>query len=460
MEIIAKINTLINEIVWGLPAMICIAGAGIYLTIGTGFIQIRKFPYAIAQIFGRLFDRKEAGKGSISPFQAVCTALAGTIGTGSIAGVAGAIAIGGPGAVFWMWCSAFLGMCTKFSEATLAVFYRSRGTDGELAGGPMYNIRNGLSHRWIWLAYLYCIFGVLAVAGTGNATQVNTIVTAVNTAIGGMSESAAINGSILNLGMGILIAVLVAAVLLGGVQRIGRVTEKLIPFMALFYIFMAHGVVAFNINDVPDAFKSIVSGAFNPQAATGGAVGSVFLCMRKGVSRGIFTNEAGLGTGSIAHACADTDDPVRQGMFGIFEVFCTIIICTLTALVTLCGNEHIPYGEPAGAELAISGFVSLYGNRASVFTAAALCCFAFSTVIGWGLYGARFMEFLFGSRTVKPFFVIYSIVAVIGAVMDMGIVWDISDTFNGLMVIPNLVSLLLLSGTVFRLTGEKFGRKR
>ena len=460
MEIIAKINTLINEIVWGLPAMVCIAGEGIYLTIGTGFIQVRKFPYAIAQIFGRLFDRKEAGKGSISPFQAVCTALAGTIGTGSIAGVAGAIAIGGPGAVFWMWCSAFLGMCTKFSEATLAVFYRSRGTDGELAGGPMYNIRNGLSHRWIWLAYLYCIFGVLAVAGTGNATQVNTIVTAVNTAIGGMSESAAINGNILNLGMGILIAVLVTAVLLGGVQRIGRVTEKLIPFMALFYIFMALGVVAFNINDVPEAFKSIVSGAFNPQAATGGTVGSVFLCMRKGVSRGVFTNEAGLGTGSIAHACADTDDPVRQGMFGIFEVFCTIIICTLTALVTLCGNEYIQYGKPAGAELTISGFVSLYGNRVSVFTAAALCCFAFSTVIGWGLYGARFMEFLFGSRTVKPFFVIYSIVAVIGAVMDMEIVWDISDTFNGLMVIPNLVSLLLLSGTVFRLTGEKFGRKR
>ena len=460
MEIIAKINTLINEIVWGLPAMVCIAGEGIYLTIGTGFIQIRKFPYAIAQIFGRLFDRKEAGKGSISPFQAVCTALAGTIGTGSIAGVAGAIAIGGPGAVFWMCCSAFLGMCTKFSEATLAVFYRSRGTDGELAGGPMYNIRNGLSHRWIWLAYLYCIFGVLAVAGTGNATQVNTIVTAVNTAIGGMSESAAINGNILNLGMGILIAVLVTAVLLGGVQRIGRVTEKLIPFMALFYIFMALGVVAFNINDVPEAFKSIVSGAFNPQAATGGTVGSVFLCMRKGVSRGVFTNEAGLGTGSIAHACADTDDPVRQGMFGIFEVFCTIIICTLTALVTLCGNEYIQYGKPAGAELTISGFVSLYGNRVSVFTAAALCYFAFSTVIGWGLYGARFMEFLFGSRTVKPFFVIYSIVAVIGAVMDMEIVWDISDTFNGLMVIPNLVSLLLLSGTVFRLTGEKFGRKR
>ena len=460
MEIIAKINTLINEIVWGLPAMICIVGAGIYLTIGTGVIQVRKFPYAIAQTCGRFFDRQKAGKGSISPFQAVCTALAGTIGTGSIAGVAGAIAIGGPGAVFWMWCSAFLGMCTKFSEVTLAVFYRSRGADGELAGGPMYNIRNGLSHRWRWLAYLYCIFGVLAVAGTGNATQVNTIVTAVNTAIGGMSDSAAINVGILNLALGILIAALVAAVLLGGVQRIGRVTEKLIPFMALFYIFMALGVVAFNINDVPDAFKSIVLGAFNPEAATGGAVGSVFLCMRKGVSRGIFTNEAGLGTGSIAHACADTDDPVRQGMFGIFEVFCTIIICTLTALVTLCGNEYIQYGKPAGAELTISGFVSLYGNRASVFTAAALCCFAFSTVIGWGLYGARFMEFLFGSRTVRPFFVIYSIVAVLGAVMDMGIVWDISDTFNGLMVIPNLVSLLLLSETVFRLTGEKFGRKR
>ena len=283
MKIVTEINTLVNEIVWGLPAMICIVGAGIYLTIGTGFIQIRKFPYAIAQIFGRLFDRQKAGKGAISPFQAVCTALAGTIGTGSIAGVAGAIAIGGPGAVFWMWCSAFLGMCTKFAEVSLAVFYRSRGTGGELVGGPMYNIRNGLSHRWIWLAYLYCAFGVLAVAGTGNATQVNTIVTAVNTAIDGISYSAESGHSLLNLALGILIAILVAVVLLGGVQRIGRVTEKLIPFMALFYIFMALGVVVFNIDSVPDAFESIISGAFNPQAATGGAVGSVFLCMRKGV---------------------------------------------------------------------------------------------------------------------------------------------------------------------------------
>ena len=460
MEIVAEINAVINEFVWGLPAMICIIAAGVYLTIGTGFIQVRKLPYAIAQIFGRLFDRKEAGKGSVSPFQAVCTALAGTIGTGSIAGVAGAIAIGGPGAVFWMWCSAFLGMCTKFAEVSLAVFYRSRGADGELVGGPMYNIRNGLSRKWIWLAYLYCAFGVPAVAGTGNATQVNTIVTAVNMAIDGISVSADNNHSLLNLALGILIAILVAVVLLGGVQRIGRVTEKLIPFMTLFYILMALGVVVFNINYVPDAFKSIISGAFNPEAATGGAVGSVFLCMRKGVSRGIFTNEAGLGTGSIAHACADTDDPVKQGMFGIFEVFCTIIICTLTALVTLCGNEYIQYGKPAGAELTISGFVSLYGNWASIFTAAALCCFAFSTVIGWGLYGSRFMEFLFGSRTVRPFSIVYSLVAVLGAVMDMGIVWDISDTFNGLMVIPNLISLLLLSGTVFRLTGEKFGRKR
>ena len=268
----------------------------------------------------------------------------------------------------------------------------------------MYNIRNGLSRRWIWLAYLYCAFGVLAVAGTGNATQVNTIVTAVNTAIDGISYSAESGHSLLNLALGILIAILVAVVLLGGVQRIGRVTEKLIPFMALFYIFMALGVVVFNIDGVPDAFESIISGAFNPQAATGGAVGSVFLCMRKGVSRGIFTNEAGLGTGSIAHACADTDDPVGQGMFGIFEVFCTIIICTLTALVTLCGNEYIQYGKLAGAELTISGFVSLYGNWASIFTAAALCCFAFSTVIGWGLYGSRFMEFLFGSTNRKTVF--------------------------------------------------------
>lgn len=458
MRIITGINAAINELVWGVPAMACIVVAGLYLTVGTGFIQVRKFPCAISQTLGRAFNKSQVGKGAIPPFQAVCTALAGTIGTGSIAGVAGAIAIGGPGAVFWMWCSAFLGMCTKFAEVSLAVFYRERSADGELVGGPMYNIRNGLSQRWQWLAYMYSVSGVLAVAGTGNATQVNTIVTAVDTAAEGLSYGVDMDSGILNLVLGITIALLVAMVLLGGVQRIGRVTEKLIPFMALFYIAMALGVVVFNISAVPQAFKSIISGAFNPEAATGGAVGSVFLCMRKGVSRGIFTNEAGLGTGSIAHACADTDDPAGQGMFGIFEVFCTIVICTLTALVTLCTGTDINYGAAAGAELTISGFVSVYGSWASVFTAVALCCFAFSTVIGWGLYGARFMEFIFGSRSVKPFFVVYSMIAVLGAVMDMGIVWDISDTFNGLMVIPNLISLMLLSGTVFRLTDRRFGR--
>lgn len=456
MDIITDINSAVNEFIWGIPAMSCIVGIGICLTIKTRFIQVRKFKHAISLALGRFFKKEGVGEGAISPFQAVCTALAGTIGTGSVAGVAGAIALGGPGAVFWMWCSAFFGMCTKFAEVTLAVFYRSTSSTGEYVGGPMYNIQNGLAHKWIWLAYLYSAFGVLAVAGTGNAAQINTIVTAIDTAISGIWQCQPGDYGKINLIIGIISALLAAVVLLGGVQRIGGVTEKLVPFMAIFYIAMALGVVIVNIGRVPGVFAVIISGAFNPEAATGGIVGSVFLCMKKGVSRGIFTNEAGLGTGSIAHACADTDNPVKQGMFGIFEVFCTIIICTLTAFVILCSGVNVQYGCSQGAELTISGFTSVYGNSAAVFTAAVLCFFAFSTVIGWGLYGVRFVEFIFGSGSIKPFLILYSLTAAAGAVMEPALVWDISDTFNGLMVIPNLISLVLLSDTVLKLTTGRY----
>ena len=460
LNAIETINTAVNNFIWGVPAMVCIIGVGLYLSIRTGFLQIRKFPYAIRTTIGRMFRKKDASDGAITPFQAVCTALAATVGTGNIAGVAGALAIGGPGAVFWMWVSALLGMCTKFSEVTLAVQFRETNADGELVGGPMYYIKNGLPKCWHWLAYLFAAFGVLTVFGTGNATQVNTITTAINSALTnyGLLKPDQISTS--NLIIGIVITIMIAMILLGGIKRIGQVTEKLVPFMALLYIVLALGVILLNLNVVPSVFASIIEGAFHPSAVTGGIVGSLFLSMKKGVSRGIFSNEAGLGTGSIAHACADTRKPVKQGMFGIFEVFTdTILICTLTALVILCSQVSIPYGQAAGAELTIQGFTATYGNWVSIFTAVAMCCFAFSTILGWGLYGARCIEFLFSSKVTKPFMVVYSLVAILGATADLGLMWNIAETFNGLMAIPNLIALFLLSGTVVKLTKAYFAQE-
>ncbi len=458
-ELIESINNAVNNFVWGLPAMVCIIGVGLYLTIRTRCIQVRKFGYAMKSTLGKIFDRKEAKDGSMSPFQAVCTALAGTVGTGNIAGVAGAIAIGGPGAVFWMWCSAFLGMCTKFAEVTLAVHFREKNAEGDYVGGPMYYIKNGLGHNWQFLAVLYSLFGVLTVFGTGNATQVNTIVTSINAALTSFNVIDEASGTI-NLILGIVICILVAMVLLGGIKRIGRVTERLVPFMAVLYIILALGVVISHAQNIVPVFGSIFSGAFSPRAVTGGVIGSMFTSMKRGVSRGIFSNEAGLGTGSIAHACADTDDAVRQGMFGIFEVFTdTIVICTLTALVILCSGVGVTYGAAAGAELTISGFTATYGSWVSIFTTVAMSCFAFSTIIGWGLYGSRCIEFVFGSKTIKGFMVVYSLVSILGATVKLDLIWGIADTFNGLMAIPNLIALFLLSGTVVKLVKEALEKK-
>ena len=458
LSTIESINSAVNNFIWGVPAMICIIGVGLYLTLRTHFLQIRKFPYAIKTTIGRMFRKKDASDGSLTPFQAVCTALAATVGTGNISGVAGAIAIGGPGAVFWMWISAILGMCTKFAEVTLAVRFRETNAQGDLVGGPMYYIKNGLKKHWHWLAYLFSAFGVLTVFGTGNATQVNTITTAIDSALTNFHLISDQSVGSLNLVIGIVITILVGLILLGGIKRIGSVTEKLVPFMALFYILLALGVVLINFRNIPHVFYSIVYGAFCPRAVTGGVVGSFFLSMKKGVSRGIFSNEAGLGTGSIAHACADTRKPVKQGLFGIFEVFAdTIVICTLTALVILCSGTPVTYGKAAGAELTISGFTSVYGSWISVFTAVAMCCFAFSTIIGWGLYGARCIEFLFSSeKIVKPFMVVYSLVAILGATVELGLLWSIAETFNGLMAIPNLIAVFLLSGTVVKMVKEYF----
>ena len=417
LSTIESVNNVVNNFIWGVPAMICIIGVGLLLSVRTGFIQIRKFPYAMKVTIGRMLRKKDATDGAMTPFQAVCTALAATVGTGNIAGVAGAIAI----------------------------------------GGPMYYIKNGLNKNWHWLAYLFAAFGVLTVFGTGNATQVNTITTAIDSALFNYGVIGVDAAKTVNLVIGIVLAVLIALILLGGIKRIGQVTEKLVPFMAVIYVLLAAGVVLLNLKNIPHVFVSIFEGAFTPTSVTGGAVGSFFISMKKGVSRGIFSNEAGLGTGSIAHACADTKKPVKQGFFGIFEVFIdTIVICTLTALVILCSGVPIGYGEAAGAELTILGFTSTYGSWVSIFTAVAMCCFAFSTIIGWGLYGTRCIEFLFGTKINKPFMVLYSLVAIVGATMDLGLMWNIAETFNGLMAIPNLIAVFLLSGVVVKHVKEYF----
>ncbi len=456
--VVAKVNGFINNIVWGWPAMILILGVGLYLTLASKGLQFRRFGISMKETLGKIFDKKKAGEGSITPFQAVCTALAATVGTGNVAGVAGAIALGGPGAVFWMWISALLGMCTKYAEVVLAVRYRERNDKGEWVGGPMYYITNGLGKNWKWLAVLFALFGMLASFGIGNATQVSSIKDSINEAITGFGGSPSV---VLNWILGILLALIVMVVHIGGLKRVASVTEKLVPFMAILYIILGLGVIAMNIGRIPAAFAAIFEGAFSPRAVTGGIVGSMLISMRRGISRGIFSNEAGLGSAPIAHASADVDHPVRQGMYGIFEVFAdTIIICSLTALVVLCGvgAEGIAFGQPAGAALTIKGFTNSYGNWVTVFTAIAICCFAFSTIIGWGLYGSRCTEYLFGRKAIKPYLVLFSLMSILGATQNLGLLWDIADTLNGLMAIPNLVAVILLAPVVFKLAKEFFSK--
>ena len=462
IDTIARINGTLNGIVWGLPATVLIFGVGLYLSIRTGFLQFTKFGTVWKNTIGKIFHRTtEAGHGAVTPFQAVCTALAATVGTGNIAGVAGAIAIGGPGAVFWMWISALLGMVTKYSEVTLAVHYRQKNKHGDWVGGPMYYIENGLGKKWKILGIIFSIFGIFAVFGTGNATQVNTIVASIDAALISFGAMEASSTATLNLILCIVITVLVGLILLGGIKRIGHVAERMVPLMALLYIVLGLGVIIVHIDNLPTAFSSIVKGAFNPTAVTGGVVGAAFVAVQKGVARGIFSNEAGLGTASIAHAGAEVNDPVQQGLFGVFEVFVdTIIICTFTALVILCSGVPITYGAAAGAELTISGFTSTYGNWITIFTAVAMCCFAFTTILGWGLYGARCSEYLFGEKVIKPFMVIYSLVAIIGATVKLDLLWSIAETFNGMMAIPNLIAVALLSPVVIRLTKEYFTRPK
>ena len=450
-EILEKINAL----VWGIPALLGILGIGLYLSIRTHFAQLRLFPRALRSFWQTLKGKGQADEG-VSPFQALCTALAATVGTGNLAGVAGAIAIGGPGAIFWMWISAILGMVTKFAEATLSVRFRERNSDGEFVGGPMYMIRNGMGKRWHWLAVSYCFFGVIAAFGVGNATQVNTVIGGVNEAIAAMGGRESTTGNLL---MGIGLAILICGILLGGMKKIGLVAEKAVPLASVCYLLLGLGVLIARAQELPNAFLSIITGAFTPRAATGGAVGSMFTGLRIGVSRGVFTNEAGMGTAGIAHAAARVKHPCQQGLMGIMEVFLdTIVICTMTALVILVSNVPIPYGEDVGVALTTQAFSQVYGGWVSILIAAALCCFAIATVLGWGLYGARCAQFLFGDGVWKKFVLLQGGAVILGAVLKTGTVWLLSETVNGLMAIPNLIALGCLAPELRKLT-RQFCRK-
>ena len=443
---------------------------GLYLTIRCGGVQFSKFGHAMKNTVGKIFDRKEAGEGAVTPFQAVTTALAATVGTGNIAGVAGAIAIGGPGAVFWMWISALFGMVTKYAEVVLAIRYRERNAAGDWVGGPMYYIRNGLGKGFGWLASLFCVLGALAAFGIGNMTQVNTIATSVNTAIDSFGGSTAAytvqflgqTVPVSSLMIGAVVAMIVGMVLFGGIKRIGAVAETMVPVMAAIYIVASLIVVGCNIGELGNVFAMIFKGAFNADAALGGAFGiTIMTTIQKGVGRGVFSNEAGLGSAPMAHAASSESDPVKQGLYGIFEVFMdTIVICTLTAMTLLCGaGDQIVWGQSAGAELISAAFSSIFGAQVgSVLVAVGITLFALSTILSWSLYGTRCFEYLTGGRGVKAYQVLFVCVVVIGATLKLDLVWNIADTLNGFMAVPNLVALLGLSGVVIKLTKEHFSK--
>ncbi len=463
-EIISHFNSNLNGLVWGLPMMALIIGTGLYFSIRTGFPQLRKFGYAMKNTIGKAFSYgKIKDKGAVSPFQAVTTALAGTMGTGNIAGVAGAIALGGPGAIFWMWVSAFFGMTTKYAEIILAVKFRKRNSEGDWVGGPMYYITGGLGKGFKWLAVLFSIFGAVAALGIGNMVQVNTAANALVTLFHEFRAGAVIPGGAtdmtLRLAVGLLVSVIAALVLLGGIKRIGSVTEKIIPAISILYIIGAVFIIFLNIGKIASVLESIVVGAFAPDAVLGGAFGvGIIQSMRYGIGRGVFSNEAGLGSSPIAHAATSETDPVKQGLFGIFEVFAdTIVVCTLTALVILMSGVTVSFGHAAGAELTISAFATAFGGKtAGVFIAIETSFFAISTILSWSLYGCRCAEYLFGTRAISTYKVVYIVFIVIGAGLQMGLAWEIADTLNGLMAIPNLIAILALSGYVFKATKEHF----
>ena len=445
----------INGFVWGVPALLLILGVGIYLSIQTGFVQFRLFPTALRDFWASIRDRNKCG--GVSSYRALCTALAATVGTGNIAGVAGAIAIGGPGAIFWMWVCALLGMMIKFAEATLSVSYRRKNAKGELVGGPMHMIRQSMP-KGKWLAAVYCFFGVVASFGVGNGTQINAVIGGFHS----VSEFFHIGvGLEIDIAIGILVAVLILITMLGGANRIGAAAERLIPFAAVAYVLMCLIVIIGRRQNIPRAFGMIFQGVLCPDAVSGGMIGSVFIALRVGTSRGVFTNEAGLGTAGIAHAAADVQHPVEQGLMGIMEVFIdTIVICTMTALVILCSDVPIPYGTDMGITLTTQAFSTVFGPWISIPITAALCCFAIATILGWGLYGIRCAQFLFGENAWKSFVFVQAIMAIVSAVMRTETVWMLAETVNGLMAIPNLIVLAYLAPQLKKSVQQYISPKR
>ena len=444
-----EILKFVNRAVWGIPALVMILGVGCYLSLQTSFVQIRMFPKALKSFVSRFLKRESTD--GVSPYQALCTALAATVGTGNIAGVAGAIAIGGPGAIFWMWICALLGMVTKFAEATLSVRYREKNVAGEFVGGPMYMIKHTMP-GFGWMASLYCFFGVVAAFGVGNATQINAVISGINSVIEYFGGKQLISVDIL---LGLILAALVLLILLGGAKKIGQIAERLVPYAAVGYLLLCTIVLLSRFREIPRAFSLIVMGAFSPNAITGGMIGSVFTVLRIGASRGVFTNEAGMGTASIAHAASNVTHPVEQGLMGIMEVFLdTVVICTMTALVILCSGVPIAYGCDTGALLTTQAFSYTLGEWVCIPIATFLCCFALATVLGWGLYGIRCAQYLFGDRSWKGFVYLQALIVVISSVLGTGTIWMLAETVNGLMAIPSLTVLAYLAPELKSLTAE------
>ena len=439
----------LNRLVWGVPALVGIVGVGLYLTFRTGFAQFRLLPRAIRDFFSRFSSGKE---GDNSGFRALCTALAATVGTGNLAGVAGAIALGGPGAIFWMWVCGFLGMVTKFAEATLAVRYRTKSKNGEFVGGPMVMMEQAFGKSWRPLAVLYSFFGVVAAFGVGNATQINTILSSLDGLL--ISFGGKLNGLFKGF-LAAFLAMLICIMLFGGAKRIGQIAEHLIPLASLAYLLLCAVVLIGRFQVLPNAFATIFAGAFSPKAVTGGVIGSFFSSLRVGASRGVFTNEAGMGTASIAHAGANVSHPVQQGLMGIMEVFLdTIVICTMTALVILCSGVFLPYGTDTGILLTSQAFSSVLGDWVQIPLTLALCLFGFATVLGWGLYGARCASFLFGENAWKVFAILQAVVVFASAFLQTGTVWLLAEIVNGLMALPNLALLTALTPELVRLVKE------
>ncbi len=449
MDFLMKIERIVNGFVWGPPILLLVVGTGLYITFRTKFFTVRKLGYVFSQTIGKMFKKDEKtdskAEGEITPFQAMSTALAATLGTGNIAGVATALTLGGPGAIFWMWVSALFGMATKYSEVVLAVNYREDKGNGVYVGGPMYYLKNGLKQPV--LAAIFAVFTSIAALGTGNMVQSNSVAQSLNHTFG-ISETVT----------GIVLAIVVGLAMLGGLKRIASITEKLVPFMAIFYIAGALLVVLINITAVPAALALIVKSAFTGKAAFGGFAGATMaLSMRFGIARGVFSNEAGLGSAPIAHAPATTDSPVKQGFWGVFEVFVSsMIICTLTAL-TILVTDSLGSGKTAAA-LTTLAFEKNLGTIGGYIVSFGLLFFALSTLLGWSYYGEVSLSYLFGEKVSKLYKFIWIPLVFVGAIANLEVVWNVSDTFNGLMAIPNLIGVLGLSKVVISLTKEYFDK--